>query len=180
MLRFKTWHCHTKLLCQKPKFPSNYFNFLKNSLSIKASYKELTWCTNYPTIHIHTFHRRLSFSWGCFSPVSILKVFHIYIRSGIGQILTTLLQITFNSKLILFLFLNNLFLPVAEITLKLLPNFNSAWKNIYIPLKQIAFITIKKREMIVKTTLGSGSYDHSHPPPPLPSKRSRSCFPLWI
>ena len=142
---------------------------MKNSLSIKTSYKELTWCTNYPNVHIHTFHRRLSFFWGCFTPVSILKVFHIYIRSGIGQILTTLLQITFNSKLILFLFLNNLFLSVAEITLKLLPNFNSqskwnwAWKKICIPLKQIAFITIEKREMIVKTTLGSRLFDHWPP-----------------
>ena len=41
--------------------------------SIRTFYKELIWCTNYPSVHIHTFRKRWSFIRGCFLPVSIFK-----------------------------------------------------------------------------------------------------------
>ena len=47
--------------------------FWKFSFSIRTSYKELIWCSNYPNVHIHTYRKRWSFIWGCFFPVSILN-----------------------------------------------------------------------------------------------------------
>ena len=43
--------------------------------SIRTSYKELIWSTNYPNVHIHTFRKCWSFIWGCFFPMSILKTY---------------------------------------------------------------------------------------------------------
>ena len=58
-------------------FASNYFIFSKNfqhkNFSIRTSYKELIWWTNYPNIRIHTFCKCWSFTWRCFFPVSILR-----------------------------------------------------------------------------------------------------------
>ena len=48
--------------------------FWKFCYSIRTSYKELIWCTSYINIHIHTFCKRWSLIWGCFFPVSILKL----------------------------------------------------------------------------------------------------------
>ena len=91
LLRRKTQHFHRKLPCQKlmlrqiewgvqngpfPKngvLPITNLLFWKFYFSIKASYRELIWCTNYPNVHIHTVCNRRSFVWGCFFPVSILK-----------------------------------------------------------------------------------------------------------
>ena len=47
--------------------------FWKFCFGLRTSYKELTWCTNYPNVHIHTFRKRWSFIWGYFFPMSILK-----------------------------------------------------------------------------------------------------------
>ena len=54
-------------------FASSYFIFRKFSFSLRTSYKELTWCTNHPNVHIHTFRKRWSFIWRGFFPMSILK-----------------------------------------------------------------------------------------------------------
>ena len=51
----------------------NYFIFLKFCFSLRTLSKELIWCTSDPNVHIDTFHKRSSFIWGCFFPVSILK-----------------------------------------------------------------------------------------------------------
>ena len=48
--------------------------FWKFCFIIKTQFKDLIWCTNYHNVHIHTFCKRWSFVWGCFLPVSILKV----------------------------------------------------------------------------------------------------------
>ena len=46
----------TKWIYHKERgFTSNYFTFLN---IWRTSYKELRWCTNYPNVHIHTFHKR--------------------------------------------------------------------------------------------------------------------------
>ena len=54
-------------------FPSTLF-FCRFCFSLRISYKELIWCTNYPNVHIHIFCKRWSFISGCFFPVSILKI----------------------------------------------------------------------------------------------------------
>ena len=52
-------------------FANNYFVFLNLFFRLRASYKKLIWCTNYPNVHIHTFCNRWSFIWRYFFPVSI-------------------------------------------------------------------------------------------------------------
>ena len=47
--------------------------FWKFCFSLRTSYKEFIFCTNYPNVHIHTFRKRWSFIWLCFFPVSILN-----------------------------------------------------------------------------------------------------------
>ena len=54
--------------------PVNTFLFWKVCFSLGTSYIELIWCTNHPNVHIHTFRKRLSFTLGCFFPVSIFKI----------------------------------------------------------------------------------------------------------
>ena len=44
-------------------FANNYFVFLNLFFRLRASYKKLIWCTNYPNVHIHTFCNRWSFLW---------------------------------------------------------------------------------------------------------------------
>ena len=39
----------------KNSFASNYFTFLIFFFNMKTSDKDLTWCTNYPDVYIHTF-----------------------------------------------------------------------------------------------------------------------------
>ena len=64
----------TKWTCYKERsLPVTTLFFWKFCFSLRTSYKELFWCTNYPTVHIHTFRKHWSFIWGWFSPVSILK-----------------------------------------------------------------------------------------------------------
>ena len=41
--------------------------FWKFSFSIRTSYKESIWCTNYPNVHIHTFCKRMNLISDCFS-----------------------------------------------------------------------------------------------------------------
>ena len=54
--------------------PVTTFLFLKFCFSLGTSYIELIWCTNHPSVHIHTFWKCWSFTLGCFFPVSILKI----------------------------------------------------------------------------------------------------------
>ena len=55
-------------------FATNFFIFLeKFNVNIKPSYKELTLCTNYPNVHIHTFREHLSFIWGSAFPCEYLQ-----------------------------------------------------------------------------------------------------------
>ena len=55
----------TKSTCHKERsFASKYFIFLKFCFSLRTSYKELIWYTNYPNAHIHTFQKHWSFIWG--------------------------------------------------------------------------------------------------------------------
>ena len=56
--------------------------FWKFYFSLRASYKELIWCTKYQNVDIHTFCKRWSSIWGCFFPVNILKTwFYFLIRN---------------------------------------------------------------------------------------------------
>ena len=90
-LRLKTHHFHSKLLCQKPMLrqiewqlqnrpitksgvlPVTTLFFWKIFSCFRTSWKELIWCTNDPSVHIHIFCERWSLILGCFLPVSILK-----------------------------------------------------------------------------------------------------------
>ena len=87
----KTRHFHTKLPHEKPLLrqierwvqngpiakngvlPVTTLFFQKFCFSLRTSYKELIWCTNYPNAHIHTFRKHWSFVWQSFFPVSNLK-----------------------------------------------------------------------------------------------------------
>ena len=92
LLRLKTHHFHTKLSCQKPMLrqiewgvqngpttkngvlPVTALFFWKFYFSLRTFFKVFILCPNYTNVHIHTFHKRWSFIWGCVFPVSILKV----------------------------------------------------------------------------------------------------------
>ena len=83
---FLSWnmdHVHTKLPNQKPILRqtewwdqngpitkngvlSGTTFFRKFCFSWRTSYKEVTWCTNYPNVHICTFCKRWSFFDGAF------------------------------------------------------------------------------------------------------------------
>ena len=81
---FKTKFLKNENLFQKTRVPflveSNSFwpvttlFFWKSYFSVRTSYKELIWCTNYPNIYIHTFCKRWSFIWGQLFLVSNLKI----------------------------------------------------------------------------------------------------------
>ena len=91
ILGLKTQHFHTKLLSQKPMlrqlkwgvqigpmqmtdfFPVATLYFRKFCFSLGTLYKELIWYINHPNAHIHTSWKSLSFTWGCFFPVNILR-----------------------------------------------------------------------------------------------------------
>ena len=84
ILRLKAHHFHTKLSCQKPmlrhiewgvqnrRFASSLF-FRKFCFNFITSYEELIWCINTTQVP-NAFRKRQSFIWGCFFPVSILKL----------------------------------------------------------------------------------------------------------
>ena len=94
-ITLKTHHFHTKLPYQKPMLRQiewwvqngpitrngvllviNLY-FWKFCFSLRTSYKDLIWCTNYSNAHIRTFCKRWSFIWRYFFPVSILEIkFH--------------------------------------------------------------------------------------------------------
>ena len=75
-------NCHTRNQCyvktnrivstnwtyhKERSFASRYFFFFFNfCFSLRTSYKELTWCTNDPNVHIHAFYKCWSFIWRCF------------------------------------------------------------------------------------------------------------------
>ena len=58
---------------KKRSFASNYFIFWKFCFSLRTSYKELIWYTNYPNVHIRIYCKCWSFIWRRFFSVSILK-----------------------------------------------------------------------------------------------------------
>ena len=56
-MRSTKWTNH-----KERSFAGNYFIFLKLfCFSLRTSYKELIWCTNYLNVNIHTFRERWSF-----------------------------------------------------------------------------------------------------------------------
>ena len=55
---------------------SIFWNFY---FSLRTSYKELTWCTNDPNVHIHTFCKRWSFIVRCFFPCDYPQTFKNWI-----------------------------------------------------------------------------------------------------
>ena len=68
---FKTnWMGSTKWTYLKKMTPLCFWKFC---FSIRTSYEELVWCTNYPNIHIHPFHKGWRYIWRCFLTVIILK-----------------------------------------------------------------------------------------------------------
>ena len=91
-LRLKMHHLHTKLPYQRPKLRQiewwvqngpiskngvmlrTTLFFRKFCFSLRTSYKELIWCTNYPNAHIRTFCKHWSFIWRCFFPVRTLNL----------------------------------------------------------------------------------------------------------
>ena len=54
--------------------PITTFLFWKFCFSLGTLYIELISCTNCPNVHISNFWKRSSFTFGCFFPVSILKI----------------------------------------------------------------------------------------------------------
>ena len=60
--------------------PGTTLFFCKICVSLRISYKELIWCTNYPNFHIHTFRKRWSFIWESFFTVGILNTSWIMYR----------------------------------------------------------------------------------------------------
>ena len=79
MLRQIDWWVQNGPITKNGVLPATTSFFWKFYFSLRTSYKELIWCTNYPNIHISTFCELWSFIWRCFSPVSILKDENIYI-----------------------------------------------------------------------------------------------------
>ena len=71
-LRQIEWGIQNGLITKNGALPVTTLFFQKLCFSLRTSYKKLIWCTNY--VHIHTFWKGRSFIWGCFYPVSILKV----------------------------------------------------------------------------------------------------------
>ena len=68
------WMGGTKWTYHKERsFSITTLFFWKFNFSIRTSYKELIWYTNYQNNHIFTFRKRLSFIWGCVFSASILK-----------------------------------------------------------------------------------------------------------
>ena len=61
--------------------------FWKFCFSIRTSYEELVWCTNYPNIHIHPFRKGWRYIWRCFLTVIILKFWFkgVYMRFHFEQ-----------------------------------------------------------------------------------------------
>ena len=79
ILRQIEWGIQHGPITKNGVLPVTTLSFWKIFFSLWNPYKELIWCTNYPNVHIHTFHKHWSFIWGCFFPVSIFKKrVHLY------------------------------------------------------------------------------------------------------
>ena len=69
MLRQTEWWVPNGAIRRNGVFPVTTLFFWKFYFSLRTSYKELIWCTNYPNVHIHTlvtalkFHLRVLFPW---------------------------------------------------------------------------------------------------------------------
>ena len=60
-------------------FASTYLFYWKFCFSLRTSYIELIWCTNYPNVNIHNFWKCWSFIWRCLFPVTILNIKNFFI-----------------------------------------------------------------------------------------------------
>ena len=73
MSRQIEWEVQNRPITKSRVLPATTLLFWKFCFSLRTSNKELSWCTNCRNVHIYTFRMRLSFIWGCFFRVSILK-----------------------------------------------------------------------------------------------------------
>ena len=80
---------------KEQSFARTILFFWKFCFSLRTSYKDLIWCTNYPNVHIHTFCKRCSFIWGCYFPVSILNIWGST-KIKLSHILVNLMTNIFN------------------------------------------------------------------------------------
>ena len=69
------WEAQDNLITKNGLLSITTLFFRKFCFSLRTSYKVLIWFTNHLNVHIHTFRKRWGFIWGCFFPVSILKIF---------------------------------------------------------------------------------------------------------
>ena len=73
MSRQIEWEVQNRPITKSRVLPATTLLFWKFYFSLRTSNKELSSCTNYRNVHIYTFRIGLSFIWGCFFRVSILK-----------------------------------------------------------------------------------------------------------
>ena len=62
ILRQIEWVVQNGLITKNGVLPETTLIFWKFYFRLKASYKELIWCNNYPDVHIHTFRKHWSFT----------------------------------------------------------------------------------------------------------------------
>ena len=65
---------------KEQNFASNYFVFWKFYFSLRASYKDLIWCTNQPNVHIHTFRKCCIKKWTYHKERRFATKFLIFLR----------------------------------------------------------------------------------------------------
>ena len=66
ILRQIDWRVRNGTITKNGVLPVTALFLWKFCFSVKTSYKELIWCTNYLNIHIHNFRKRWSFIRKCF------------------------------------------------------------------------------------------------------------------
>ena len=69
------WRVQNEPVTKNRVLPVTTLFFWQFCFSLRTSYSELIWCTNYTKVHIHTFCERWSFIWGSFFLVSIVNLF---------------------------------------------------------------------------------------------------------
>ena len=76
MLKHTEWWVQNGPIIKSGVLPVTTLFFRKFCFSLRKSYKELTWYTNNPNAHIHTFCKRWSFIWRYLSlRVSLSRTF---------------------------------------------------------------------------------------------------------
>ena len=61
----KVWGGWNAPITKNGVLPITTLFFWKFCFSLRNSYKDLTWCINYPYAHVHTFRKHWSFIWRC-------------------------------------------------------------------------------------------------------------------